>query len=129
MREETISSLQQRAGDLQRQMAEVREVYRQIRAVTGTARTRDGMVRVEVGSQGELRDIHFDPRTFEGTRPQALAHTIMQLVAEATAEATGRTRELTAGALPEELAARVRGGEEDLMSLFPDAPSIRDDLR
>src|SRR3569833_4446920 len=120
MEERMRASLEDIAAGYQERLTELRRMQEDVRKVTATARTRDGMVTVEEGVQGELRDIKFDPRAFDRTRPKGLARTIMELVGEATRDAAGRGRQITAALLPADLAA-------ELGAFLPDAPSIRDD--
>ncbi|MEV5748203.1 YbaB/EbfC family nucleoid-associated protein [Actinoallomurus sp. NPDC052308] len=103
-------------------LEKLRRLQHDIRDVTATARTRDGGVTVTVGPRGELRDLRFEPRALQRTNAGQLARTVLALVAEATQEATGRARDMTAAFLPEELAARLRDGEEDVTAFLPDAP-------
>lgn len=109
-------------ADYRERLKELQRLQHDIRDLTATARTRDGGVAVEVGAHGELRDIRFDSRALQRMNAQQLGRTVMTLVAEATQEATGRAREMTAAFLPEDLAARLRDGEDDLMAFMPDAP-------
>jgi DNA-binding protein YbaB len=124
MDEGVRASLQGVTVNYRQRLDELRRMQRDVRAVSATARTRDGVVRVDVGPNGELRDIRLEPRVYDRMDPQQLAHTIMRLIGEATEEAAGRAREITAAFLPEELAARLRGGEDDLTVFLPDAPSV-----
>src|SRR3569833_3498146 len=100
MEERIRASLEVSAPGYQERLTELRRMQEDVRKVTATARTRDGMVTVEVGVQGELRDIKFDPRAFDRTSPKGLARTIMELVGEATRAAAGRGRQITAALLP-----------------------------
>jgi DNA-binding protein YbaB len=128
MDDRTRASLHQISDNYHERLAELRKMQQDVQNVTATARTRDGSVSVEVGAQGQLRDIRLGPRAYERMNPQRLARTIMELAGEATQEASGRARQITAAFLPEELAARLRDGEEDLGAFLPDAPSFKDDL-
>jgi DNA-binding protein YbaB len=127
--DETNASLPDIAAGYRRRLDELRQIQEDVRHVTATARTRDGMVSVEVGAQGQLRDIRFHPRVYQRMNPQRLAHTIKQLTGEASREAAGRAKQITAAFLPDDLAARLRDGEEDLTAFLPDALSIQDDVQ
>jgi DNA-binding protein YbaB len=129
MDEETNASFREIAGGYRRRLDELRQMQHDVRQVTATARTRDGLVSVEVGPQGQLRDIRFDPRVYERMSPQRLARTIKELTGEASNEAAGQAKQITAAFLPEDLVARLRDGEEDLTAFLPDAPSIPDDVQ
>jgi DNA-binding protein YbaB len=129
MDERTNASLREIAAGYHQRLEELRKMQDDVRQVTATARTRDGMVSVEVGPQGQLRDIRLHPRVYQRLSPERLAHTIKRLSGEAAQDAAGRARQITSAYLPEDLAARLRDGEEDLTAFLPDAPSIRDDVQ
>jgi DNA-binding protein YbaB len=124
MNERWNESRQVTGADFRHRLSEIRKMQQEVRDVTATARTRDGLVRIEVGARGELRDLHLDARVYDRLNPTQLAHAIMRLAREATTEATGRAREMTAAFLPEDMAARFRDGEEDLTALLPEPPSV-----
>ncbi|MFB9831967.1 YbaB/EbfC family nucleoid-associated protein [Actinoallomurus acaciae] len=128
MDDRTPASLHEIADGYHQRLAELRKMQQDVQNVTATARTRDGAVSVEVGAQGDLRAVHLGPRVYDRMNPQRLALTIMELAGEATREASGRARQITAALLPEDVAARLRDGEEDLSAFLPDAPSFKDDL-
>ena len=111
-------------ADYARRMEELRRLRQEVTEVTATARSRNGDVWVEVGASGELRAIRFGPQALKRLSGRQLAHSIMALVAEATEEAAGRARELTAAFLPEAMAGRLRDGESDLMALLPSPPRV-----
>jgi DNA-binding protein YbaB len=120
---ELTTSLEGFAADFGQRMEELRGVREELRKVHASARTRDGAVSVEVGPHGELLDIKFDPRLHDRLSSQRLAMTIMTLVGEAKAEASQKAQEITAEFLPEQLAARVRDGD-DPTDLLPGLPSM-----
>jgi DNA-binding protein YbaB len=107
-------------GDEQR----LEELRRDVAEVTVTSRSRNGEVSVQVGAQGQLRDIRFKPQALTEMSAQKLAHLVMTLVAEATKEAAGQAMEMTAAFLPDKMATRLRDGEKDLISLLPSPPRI-----
>jgi DNA-binding protein YbaB len=111
-------------ADYGRRMDELRRLREEVTDVTATARSRNGDVWVEVGASGELRAIRFGPQALKRLSGKQLAHSIMTLVAEATEDATGRARELTAAFLPKAMAERLRDGEKDLMALLPSPPRV-----
>ncbi len=79
---------------------------------------------MEVGAQGQLRDIRFKQQALTKLNAQKLAHLVMTLVAEATEEAAAQAREMTAAFLPDDMAARLRDGETDLISILPLPPRV-----
>jgi len=104
----------------------VQRLRRDVAEVTVTSRSRKGEVSVEVSAQGQLRDIRFKPQALTELNAQKLAHLIMTVVAEATKEAAAQAMEMTAAFLPDDMAARLRDGERDLMSLLPIPPRIQE---
>jgi DNA-binding protein YbaB len=113
-------------ADYRKRLEDLQQLQRDIRELTATARTRNGDVWLEVGAQGELRDIKFNPQALKRMSAQQLAHTILSLSGEAAKDAGGRAKDMTAAFLPDELAAKLREGDEDLTSFFPDSPRIPD---
>lgn len=111
-------------ADYRERMKQLQQLQRDIREVTASARTRNGEVWVEVGAQGQLRDIRFHPDALKRMTPQQLAHTILQLTGEAAKDASGQAKEMTAALMPEPMAERLRAGEEDLSAFMPDAPRL-----
>jgi len=113
-------------ANYRKRLEEIQQLQRDVRDVTASARTRNGDVWVEVGASGELRDIKFNPQALKRMSAQQLAHTILSLTGEATKDASGQAKEMTAAFLPEEMAARLRDGEVDVTSFMPEAPRIPD---
>jgi len=106
-------------ADFHERHTRVQELRKQLGAVTASARSRDGMISVEVGAQGQLRRIWLDPGVFDRQSPQRLAGAIVELAGIATAEAVRKVHEVMAPVLP---AGSVPVGA-DLMSLMPKARS------
>jgi DNA-binding protein YbaB len=126
MEDKVGASQREVVADYRKRLEELQQLQRDVREVTATARTRNGDVSLEVGAQGELRDIKFNPQALKRMSAQQLAHTILSLAGEATKDASSQAKEMTAALLPDGLAARLRDGEEDLTAFFPDAPRIPD---
>jgi DNA-binding protein YbaB len=124
MDEELRESLESLAAQHQERLAGLRRMQEELREVSAGARTRDGMVSVEVSANGRLRDIRFDPRVYDRLSPQRLAHTIMKLIGEATEEVVGQLAEITAPFVPDGLVQGLTEG--DFSGLMPDAPSMLD---
>jgi DNA-binding protein YbaB len=110
----------------EQQLERVQRLRRDVAEVTVTSRSRKGEVSVEVGAQGQLRDIRFKPQALTKLNAQKPAHLIMTVVAEATKEAAAQAMEMTAAFLPDDMAARLRDGERDLISLLPMPPRIQE---
>lgn len=124
MDEVTEASSRDAAADYGKRLDELRRMQRDVRAVTATARTRDGAVAVEVGPRGEVRDIRFKAQAYSRMNPNQLAHTTMKLIGEASQEAAERARRIAADFLPGELGARLLDGEDDVAVFMPDASSM-----
>lgn len=119
MDDELHAQMEDLAADFRERQARVRELRRQLSAVTASARSRDGKISVEVGPQGQLRAVWLDPGTFDRSSPQRLAAAIVQLAGIATADAARKVQEIMAPVLP---AGRTAAGG-DLTSLMPESPS------
>jgi DNA-binding protein YbaB len=122
--DEFRAQMEDAAADFRERQARVRELRRQLSAVTASARSRDGKVSVEVGPQGQLRGIWLDPGTFDRSSPQRLAATIVQLAGIATADAARKVQQIMAPVLP----PGRPGPGGDLTSLLPEAPGTSADL-
>lgn len=116
-----------RDGDLRAQLEELGAGYleglvllRQLQAqagrVTAVARSRDGLVSVEVGARGQLLDLMLGPGVYEHLPPQRLAAVVVELAAAAAADAAGQVRQIMAAMLP--------GG--DVAGLVPSGLSLLD---
>jgi DNA-binding protein YbaB len=78
----------------------VEQAQQQARQVTAMARSRDGLIIVEVGAQGQLLALQLDPGTYDRLSPQRLAGIIVELARIAAAEAAAQVREIVAPVLP-----------------------------
>ncbi|MEU6711196.1 YbaB/EbfC family nucleoid-associated protein [Nonomuraea sp. NPDC046802] len=54
------ASIEELAGDVNRQIERVRETYGKLGDVESTAHSADGMISVTVGANGQVRDIQRD---------------------------------------------------------------------
>lgn len=108
------------SADFRERLARVRELRKHAAAVTASARSRDGLISVEVGPQGQLRAIRLDPGAFDRQSPQRLAAAIVELAGTATADAARKVQEIMAPVMPPGgFAAGV-----DPTTLMPPAPSM-----
>jgi DNA-binding protein YbaB len=99
------------------QIAALRRAQEQATALTISASSPDGLVRVEVGARGDLRSLTLDPSAYEGTPPEELAQMIMELTLNAATEAARQAQEIMGPLLPEGLSA-----DGDISSWLPDVP-------
>ena len=114
------AQVEELAADFRERLERVRELRRRAAAVTASARSRNGLISVEVGPQGQLRAIQLDPGTFERQSPQRLAAAIVELAGIATADAARQVQEIMAPVMP--AGGFAAGG--DLTTLMPAAPSM-----
>jgi DNA-binding protein YbaB len=106
----------------QSKRAEIRERQGRASRVTATARSRDGLVSLEVGAQGQLLGLSLNPGVYDKLSPQRLAAALTELAKTATAHATEQVREIMAPVLPP-------GGmpaDGDFTKLIPRAPGMLD---
>jgi len=102
-------------------LAEIRQLQERAGQVTSTARSRDGLIKLEVGAQGQLRALSLEQGVYERMSPQRLAAALMDLAKTATGHATGQVREIMAPVLPPGMTA-----DTDFTRLLDDeAPPTR----
>jgi DNA-binding protein YbaB len=87
-------------ANYQNSLAEIRELQARARRVTSKARSRDGLVNLEVGAQGQLLSLSLNQGVYNRLSPQQLAATLVDLAKTATANAAGQVREIIAPVLP-----------------------------
>lgn len=120
MRAELEASLARLAEDYRRQVAELAELHERLRDLSTTARTRDGLVTVVVGAQGDVRDIRLDPRVQGRLTPAELSETLLELIGEATGAVSDQVLELMEPFVPEDLPiAQILGADADLTTFAP----------
>jgi YbaB/EbfC DNA-binding family len=86
--------------DYHQRIASLRRAQEAVRGLTAPAATRDGLVEVDVGPQGQLRAVRLDWRVYDRMPPHQLAVTIVQLAGEAGEDAAARVRDIMAPVLP-----------------------------
>ena len=117
---EVRAELEELSTDFQERLARIRELREQAAQVTASARSRDGLISVEVGSSGQLRAVHLNPGVYDRLSPQRLAAALVELTGIAGADAANKAQQIMAPVLPP-------GGlpaNGDLMTLMPQAPSM-----
>lgn len=119
MDEQFRMSLEAIAADYRERMAALRRVQEEVRSITCSARTEDELVEVEVGPQGQLRDVRLDPRVYEQMPPARLSEAIVRLASRAGGDAGRRVGELVAGVVPGAAPAGF-----DPSEWLPDTPEL-----
>lgn len=97
------NALSAMVADLRRATARIPEIQREMLAVTGSARSDDGMVKAVVGPRGHLLELEIDPQVYRQPNSRALAATIVQTVRAAVAEAGQKSRKLMEESLPADM--------------------------
>lgn len=100
MDEELQAQVEEVAARTEERLADISQRQQLANKVTATARSRDGMVTVEVGAHGQLLDVMLDPGVFERTSPHRLAIALKDLARKAAADAAARVQEILAPVLP-----------------------------
>jgi DNA-binding protein YbaB len=125
--EELRASLEDAAETYRRRMAGLGRLRAELKDLSVTARSRDGLVQVCLGPGGRVRDIRFEPQAYERLNPQRLAATVMKLIDKAAREITERERKVVAEHMPDSLAERLRQAEDDLSKYFPTGPTASEE--
>ncbi|MGW4411127.1 YbaB/EbfC family nucleoid-associated protein [Nonomuraea sp. NPDC004702] len=110
------------AGEINQQVARVREAFGELSALERTARSADGMVTVTVGRHGQLRGIELNPRAFRNLSPSQLADAIMQQANAATAAVSEQSRQLLDPLMPDGLPFEDVFGERATLDAFFPGP-------
>jgi DNA-binding protein YbaB len=77
-------------AESRRLRASLRDLQRDLAAVTGSARSPDGLVKATVGFRGQVLSLELDPRVYRRPDSKALADTIVATIQAATVEAGQR---------------------------------------
>lgn len=107
------------SADHHERLADIRRRQRLAGQVTATAGSRNGMVSVEVGAQGQLLGLTLDPAVYERLSPQRLAAAVKELTKTATANAASQVRQIMAPVLPP---GATSGDFTELMLQVPGIP-------
>lgn len=112
---ETVRAMQVQAEELtdrlHRMTGALTELQEKVREVSVTAVSRDGLVRVTVGSDGKPRDLQLDSRIYRSADSARLAATILDTIAVAAEEARERVVELCRPFVPEEALRQYAEGD------------------
>ncbi|MBB3729991.1 YbaB/EbfC family nucleoid-associated protein [Nonomuraea dietziae] len=115
----TIAEL---AGDVNRQITQVREAYAKLGALESTVHSDDGMVGVTVGARGQVRSIELNPRVYRRLSPAELADAIMEQISRATGAVSEQSRQLMEPLMPEGLPYEEVFGENATLDAFLPPP-------
>jgi DNA-binding protein YbaB len=102
----------------EKRLAQIRSLQQRAGQVTATARSRNGLISVQVGAQGQLLGVTLDPSAYDRLSPQRLAVVLVELAKTAAADAAGQVRDIMAPVLPP--GGVPAGG--DVSRLMPRAP-------
>jgi DNA-binding protein YbaB len=92
---EALERIDEWERSLGRRAEQARELARRSAELTGTARSRDGLVEVTVGSEGRVERIHLDERTRQQPAEDT-ARTLMETLRAASAALLKQFQEVTA---------------------------------
>ncbi|MEV6860977.1 YbaB/EbfC family nucleoid-associated protein [Streptosporangium subroseum] len=115
-------TMEELAGDYNRQAAQLRETYGKLNELTATARSDDRMVSVTVGPRGQVQDIELDPRVYRKRSSSELSQSIMEQIGVATSEVSSRMQELMAPFVPDGLPYEELFGEGASFESFMPQP-------
>jgi DNA-binding protein YbaB len=104
-------------ANLERQTSALRDAQAEAVAKTGTATSKDGLVKAVVNAAGIVTDVQLAPTSFERSTPEKLARSIVEVIQLAAVDA----RQQADAAL-----APFQENVPDLPDLFPGAPSLKD---
>ena len=119
MNDQLSAQRQQLSADYEKRLAQIRNLQQRAGQVTATARSRNGLVSIQVGAQGQLLGVSLDPGAYDRLSPQRLAATLVELAKTAAADAAGQVQDIMAPVLPP-------GGvpaSGDVTGLMPRRPS------
>ncbi|MEV7320191.1 YbaB/EbfC family nucleoid-associated protein [Streptomyces sp. NPDC093970] len=105
--------------------AEAEQLQKRVRETTASVVAPRQVVKVTVGSRGELTAVEFPTGAYRRLTPAELAEVLMTSVREAQEKVADEVSELLAPHLPAELNVRgVLRGEANATSGLPDAPKM-----
>lgn len=88
------------AAQASEQVAALRRAVEQVRELSVSVGSANGLVQVEVGAHGELRSLRLDPEVYDRVPPGELAGVITRLVRAAAERAAERARQIMEPVLP-----------------------------
>ncbi|ALG13900.1 hypothetical protein AOZ06_49805 [Kibdelosporangium phytohabitans] len=105
--------------EVRRRTEGLKQAQARMAALTGAARSGDGVVQAKVDMTGQLTELTLGEEAFQRGTPQALAAEITRVIREATAGVRTEVRREVSRFTPDEDLV-------DLPDLVPGAPSLRD---
>ncbi len=100
------------------------ETQARMAAVTATATSPDGLVRVTVGPRGELVDLKLHPHVYRAPDAERLAASILATTREAGVQAQHKMMEILRPTLPAELGELgAMGTDFDVTTFLPENPA------
>jgi DNA-binding protein YbaB len=117
-----LARLEQLLGQYDKVRAQVADAQTRSLAVTGTAASADGGVRVTVDRRGALTGLEIDPRSYRKSSPTELADTILELSARAALDAGRQTAEVLTPFLPRSIPLEDIAAGTAAVSAMPAGP-------
>ncbi|MFF7361470.1 YbaB/EbfC family nucleoid-associated protein [Streptomyces sp. NPDC008125] len=112
------------------QLAQIDDMQRRMREVSGTATAKAQAMKATVGPQGELTAVEFPTSAYRRLTPKELADLVLSTVQEARAKATAGMAQVMAPHLPEGLdAEHLLRGTADVKQLMPPEPAMSEAVR
>lgn len=97
---ELMARYDQLLTEYERARKNILAMREKLAALNAAVESKDGMVKVGVGSRGELRSLEFNPRVYRRLTPTELAETVLETVAQAGAKLSEKAAEIYAPYLP-----------------------------
>ncbi len=121
-----VSRLEKILADFAEQYGVLSRAREQMRALSVTACSRDGVVEVTVGADGRAAEVHFVSQRFRELAAPQLSDSVMEALTTARAEFAARaTAVLTAANIRPPMAAESAGEDEPLIpEATREAPSV-----
>jgi len=98
--DELRGQLEDLTAGYEERLAQLRQLQVQARRVKAVARSRDGLISVMVGAQGQLLGVDLAAGVYERRSPQRLAAAVIELAADAAADAANQVRQIMEPVLP-----------------------------
>ena len=130
MRAEWQAHIDELLQEYQRKRAELKELQKTMSSVGATVMTADGMIKVEVGPQGRLVGLEFNPRVYRKLSPSELAEAVLGAVGEASGQVGDQMRAALEPLMPDGTSYddAVKAGV-DLSGVLPERPDDIDELK
>ncbi|MFJ3671202.1 YbaB/EbfC family nucleoid-associated protein [Streptomyces sp. NPDC090106] len=107
------------------QLAQIGDLQRRMREVSGTATAKAQAMKVTVGPQGELLSVEFPTSAYRRMAPKELADLLVTTVQEARGKATAELAKLLDPHLPDDVdAGSLLRGTADVGHLLPSEPAM-----